>query len=212
MPLQLPDKWPQWRPNRAAARRIEAVRTAQQSNPSSAVTSVRGGRDSSTVVATEVLLLRPRADLEPSAVRESTVTWPLFVMVVTEPVDSPGRSAWSPFGMLNLLGHVATPLVVPVEPTWTVLDADNALLALTVCAAEPVSVSLRIVLPAAPVLDILDMVARGAPIGVTTRDRAERLRGRFDVGAALRDVVLLSCPPSAELVEVADALRATRET
>jgi hypothetical protein len=187
------------------------VRTAQQSNPSSAVTSVRGPRDCPTVVATEVLLLRPRADLESAAARESTVTWPLFVMVVTEPAEASGMSPWSLFGTLNLHEHVATPLVVPVEPTWTVLDADNALLALTVRAEEPVSVSLRIVLPAAPVLDILDMVARGAPVGVTTRDRAERLRGRFDVGAALRDVVLLSCPPSAELAELADALRATRE-
>jgi hypothetical protein len=187
------------------------VRTAQQSSPSSAVTSVRGRRDRPTVVATEVLLLRPRADLDSAAVRESTVTWPLFVMVVTEPVASPRGSAWSPLGMLDPHGHAVTPLVVPVEPTWTVLDTENALLALTVCAGEPVSASLRIVLPAAPVLDILDMVARGAPIGVTTRGRAERLRGRFDVGAALRDVVLLSCPPAAELAELADALRATRE-
>lgn len=187
------------------------MRTAQQSNPSSAVTSVRGRRDCPTVVATEVLLLRPRADPESAAVRESTVTWPLFVMVVTEPAEAPGMSPWSLFGTLNLHEHVATPLVVPVEPTWTVLDAENALLALTVRAQEPVSVSLRIILPAAPVLDILDMVARGAPVGVTTRDRAERLRGRFDVGAALRDVVLFGCPPAAELAELADTVRATRE-
>ena len=98
-----------------------------------------------------------------------------------------------------------------VESAWSVLDPANALLTLTVRATLPVSFDLRILLPAAPELHILDVVARGATIGITTRDRADRLRGRVDVRAALRDVVLLSCPPSVELADLTSVLRAVRE-
>jgi hypothetical protein len=152
-------------------------------------------------VATEVLLLQPSGETGQPAL------WPLFVMVVTEPAGTSGQLL---FDLLNRHGEANEPTVVPVETAWSVLDSANALLAVTVHAADPVPVDLRIVLPAAPVLDILDMVARGAPIGITTRDRAERLRGRFDVRTALRDVILLSCPPSATLTELADAVRTAR--
>ncbi|MGB3439515.1 MAG: hypothetical protein WBA97_12270 [Actinophytocola sp.] len=178
------------------------MRTAQQPNLSPDRTSVRGNRVCPTAVATEVLLLQPRGEVESSA------AWPLFVMVVTEPT---GTSRQPLFDLLDRRGHADEPLVVAVEAVWSVLDSANALLAMTVHAADPVPVDMRIVLPAAPVMDILDMVARGAPLGVTTRDRAERLRGRFDVQAALRDVMLLSCPPSATLTDIADAVRTARE-
>jgi hypothetical protein len=153
-------------------------------------------------VATEVLLLQPHGETE------SSTLWPLFVMVVTEPAPTSGQPL---FDLLDRRGQATEPTVVAVETAWSVLDSANALLAVTVRAADPVPVDLRIVLPAAPVLDILDMVARGAPIGLTTRDRAQRLRGRFDVRTALRDVILLSCPPSATLTDLADAVRTARE-
>jgi hypothetical protein len=129
-------------------------------------------------------------------------------MVVTEPVSTSGQSLLE---LLDRRGQSNEPTVVAVDAAWSILDSANALLAMTVRAADPVPVDLRIVLPAAPVLDILDMVARGTPIGITTRDCAARLRGRFDVPAVLRDVILLSCPPSATLTDLADAVRLARE-
>lgn len=166
------------------------MKTAQQPNLSSCPTAV----------ATEVLLLQPRGVPEPSAL------WPLFVMVVTEPAGMPGQPLSD---LLEASGRTTEPLVVTAETAWSVLDAAGALLAVTVRAAQPWPGSLRIVLPAGPVLDALDMVARGAPLGITTRDRAERLRDRVDVQAALRDVVFLSGPPSPTLTGLADLLRIT---
>lgn len=163
-----------------------------------------------TVVATEVLLLRPCA-VPVSATAADTGRWPMFVMVVTEPTDRAARLALPLFELLERPKHANELSIVAVESAWSVLDPANALLTLTVRAAVPVSFDLRILLPAAPVLDVLDVVARGATIGVTTRDRANRLRGRVDIGTALRDVVLLSCSPSVELADLTSALRAARE-
>lgn len=177
------------------------MRTAQHPNLSSGNAASRAQRVVSTVVATEVLLLQPRGGMVSSA------PWPLFVMVVTEPVGTTERPL---VDLLDRHGHANEPTVVVAESAWSVLEPASALLALTVRAAEPVPVDLRIVLPASPVLDILGMVARGAPVGITTCDRAERLRGRLEMQAVLRDVVLLSCPPSAGLAALADVLRMTR--
>lgn len=179
------------------------MRTVQHPNLSSGGVASRARRVRPTVVATEVLLLQPHGGTA------SPAPWPLFVMVVTEPVGTTERPLAE---LLDRPGHANEPTVVLAESVWSVLEPASALLALTVRAAEPVPVDLRIVLPAAPVLDLLGMVARGAPVGVTTRDRAERLRGRVEVQAALRDVVLLSSPPSAGLAALADVLRVTRET
>ncbi|MFC4857811.1 hypothetical protein [Actinophytocola glycyrrhizae] len=187
------------------------MRTAQQPNTSSTRTSARGQRGWPTVVATEVLLLRPHGETERPEGREESALWPLFVMVVTEPTDPVGKLAQPLFDLLDRHTNANELLVVSVESAWSVLDPANALLALTVRAADPISLDLRIVLPAAPVLDILDMVARGTPIGITTRERAERLRGRVDGRTAVRDVVLLSSLPSAEPAALADALRTARE-
>jgi hypothetical protein len=170
----------------------------------------RGHPDCPTAVATEVLLLRPHAVPE-RATTEKTGRWPLFVMVVTEPTDRAASLALPLFELLNRPKHPNELSIVAVESAWSVLDLGNALLTMTVRAAVPISFDLRILLPAAPVLDILDLVAHGATIGVTTRERADRLRGRLDVRTALREVVLLSCPPSAELAHLAGVLRAFRE-
>lgn len=156
----------------------------------------------STSVATEVLLLQPRGENERAGL------WPLFVMVLTERAGKPGLPL---FELLDRHGRDGEPTVVAVESSWSVLDTAGALLAMTVRATEPVPVDLRIVLPASSVLDVLDMVARGAPVGVTTLSRAERLHGRVDLRTALRDVVLLSSPPSADLSHLAGLLRMARE-
>lgn len=156
-----------------------------------------------TAVATEVLLLRPRG------VAESRL-WPIFVMVVTEPAGRSAPLASPLFESLDRPKHGNELSIVAVESAWSVLDPANALLTMTVRAAVPVSFELRILLPAAPVLDLLEVVARGASIGITTRDRADRLRGRADVRTALRDVVLLNCRSSVELADVAGVLRAAR--
>jgi len=163
-------------------------------------------------VATEVLLLRPDGVPESQAAAPGETTlWPIFAMVVTEPADPAAWQAQPLFELLDGPNDGSELSTVAVRSTWSVLDPANALLALTVRAAAPVSVDLRIVLPAAPVLDILDVVAKGATIGITTRERAHRLRGRVDARTALRDVVLLSCQPSAELTDLAEALRTARE-
>lgn len=161
-----------------------------------------------TAVATEVLLLRPYGVAAPAG--GTSGLWPMFVMVVTEPADSVSRSGLSLLGLLDRTERTTEPSTVAVEPVWSVLDPTSALLTLTVRAAFPVAADMRILLPAAPVLDLLEVVARGATIGVTTRERAERLRGRVDVGAVMRDVVLLNCLPSPLSADLATALRETR--
>jgi hypothetical protein len=165
-----------------------------------------------TAVATEVLLLRPRGVTGPPATVGESSIWPMFVMVVTEPADPAAGLALPLFDLLHRREYANEPSIVAVETAWSVLDSTNALLTLTVRAAEPVSVDLTILLPAAPVLDILHVIARGATVGVTTQERADRLRGGVDVQTALRDVVMLSCLPSAELNDLVAVLRDTRES
>jgi hypothetical protein len=186
------------------------VSTKPDLNPIPARISAQEHLGCPTAVATEVLLLRPHAVPEPDAAGESGL-WPMFVMVVTEPTDRAARLAQPLFELLDRPKHANELSIVAVESAWSVLDPANALLTLTVRAAVPVSFDLRILLPATPVLHVLDVVARGATIGITTRDRADRLRGRVDVRTTLRDVVLLTCPPSVELASLASVLRAVRE-
>lgn len=200
--LRLPDICASGVPKRVTARTIDEVRTAQHAHPSSGGTASPAQRVRPTVVATEVLLLRPHGETA------SPAPWPLFVLVVTEPAGTAERPLTD---LLDRHGHANEPTVVVAESAWSVVEPASALLALTVRAASPVPVDLKIVLPASPVLDLLGMVARGAPVGVTTRDRAERLHGRFEMRAAVRDVVLLSSPPPAGLAALADVLRLARE-
>lgn len=185
--------------------------TEQDLNPVRVDVSARRPLGCPMAVATEVLLLRPHGVAEATTAAGETGLWPMFVMVVTEPTDRDAGLALPLFDLLDRPKHANELSIVAVESVWSVLDPANALLTFTVRAAVPVSFDLRILLPAAPVLDVLDRVARGTTIGITTRDRAERLRGRVDVGTVLRDVVLLSCPSSSELADVADTLRAARE-
>jgi hypothetical protein len=166
---------------------------------------------SPAAVVTEVLLLRPHGVDEPVGTSGTSGLWPMFVMVVTEPAEPVTHSVSPLMRLLDRAGRTSEVSAVAVEPVWSVLDPSSALLTLTVRAAFPVAGDMTILLPAAPVLDLLEVVAQGATIGVTTRDRADRLRGRVDVGAVLRDVVLLSCLPSPASADLATALRAARE-
>ncbi|HVE96606.1 MAG TPA: hypothetical protein VNA67_06440, partial [Pseudonocardiaceae bacterium] len=53
---------------------------------------------------------------------------------------------------------------------------------------------------------ILDVLARGATVAITTRRHASRLTDRVDIREALNKLVLLSCTPSAELAALARTL------
>jgi hypothetical protein len=183
---------------------IDRVSTKLELNALSDRAPARGYPGCPMAVATEVLLLR-RPD-----VRETRL-WPMLVMVVTEPADRDSSSARPLFELLDRPKHVNELSIVAAESAWSVLDPASALLTLTVRATVPVSFDLTILLPAAPVLDILDVAARGTAIGVTTQDHANRLRGRVDIRTVLRDVVLLTCPPSTDLADLAAALRSARK-
>lgn len=163
-----------------------------------------------TAVAIEVLLLWPRGVAGPVTTAEEAGRWPVFAMVVTEPPGDAG-AARPLFDLLDRPKGDGEPTVVTAETAWSVLDQANALLGLTVRGTAPVRFGLRVLLPSAQVLGILDVVARGATIGITTRRRAARLRDRVDIRTALRDLVLLSCPPSVELAALAHTLVVARE-
>lgn len=165
----------------------------------------------STSVAIELLSLWPRGVTGPITTVDEAGLWPVFVMVLTEPPDDDTGPARPLFDLINRPRRDNELTVVAAESTWAVLDQASALLDLTVRAVAPLSFDLRILVPSAQVLGILDVVARGATIGITTRHHAARLRGRVDIDNALRDVVLLSCRPSLDLATLAATLIAARE-
>ncbi len=170
---------------------------------------VTAGAGWPTAVAVEVLLLWPRGVTSPSTTAEEAGLWPVFAMVVTEPANP--AAAQPLFELLARQKHDNELTVVTAQTRWSVLDSASALLDLRVRATAPVEFDLRILLPSQKVLGILDVVARGATVGITTRAKADRLRGRVDIGAVLREVVLLSCPPSVELSTLAHILHDAEE-
>lgn len=161
------------------------------------------------MVAVEVLLLWPRGVTSPSTTTEEAGLWPVFAMVVTEPEDP--AAARPLFELLARPKPEHELTVVTADTRWSVLSADSALLDLRVRATTPVEFHLRILLPAEKVLGLLDVVARGATVGITTRATADRVRERADIGDVLREVVLLSCPPSVELSALATTLHSTSQ-
>ncbi len=159
-----------------------------------------------TAVAIEVLLLWPRGVAKPPVTVDEAGLWPVFAVVVAEPPDDGAGTARPLFDLLNEPG----PAVVTAETSWSVIDQSRALLGLTVRGVAPAEFGLRVLLPAARVLGVLDVVAGGGTIGITTGYRAGRLRDRVDIRTALDDLVLLSCPPSVELAALAHTLQASR--
>jgi hypothetical protein len=157
-----------------------------------------GGRPP-VMVAIEVVVLWPQGvGAEPVSVDEAGL-WPAFVLVIGEHSDLSGSSAGPLFDLLDSSRHADGITVVGGSTDWSVVDPRHALLRLTVRARVPVRFEADILLPAERVLGILDVVAGGGTIGLTTHRHAVGLDDRVDVRTALRNVVLLSCSPSPEL-------------
>jgi hypothetical protein len=154
-----------------------------------------------TMVAIEVVLLWPREAGEPATVDVAGL-WPVFVLVVEEHRDPLTSSTMPLFELLDTVKAPDEITVVVGRTQWTVVDPRQALLRLTMQADAPVQFEADILVPAERLLGVLDVVARGATIGITPRRHAADLRDRVDVRTSLHHVVLLSCPPSAELGEL----------
>jgi hypothetical protein len=158
------------------------------------------------LVATEAVLLWPREVRSPATVDEAGL-WPVFVLVVSERSQSDVPSAAPLLEMVNRPRVGGGPVVATTRSRWSVVDARNALLKIAVRAEAPVPFAAEILVPARHVLGVLDVVARGATIGVTTTRRSIQLAGRVDIRRVLDGVVLLSCSPSAELARLAALMR-----
>jgi hypothetical protein len=164
-----------------------------------------------TLVATEVVLLWPRGLAESTTVADAGL-WPVFVMVVGERPDAEQTLATPLFDLLDRPRHSNEMAVVAGGCSWSILDARNALLKFRVRATAPVRFTAQIIVPAQRVLGLLDVVARGATIGITTRRRARLLDRQVGVSEALREVVLLGCAPSSELATLAELVAATPDS
>lgn len=163
------------------------------------------------MVAVEVVLLWPQSvGTEPDTVDEAGL-WPVFVLVVDERRDVRACSANPLFEMLDGPEVPDRITLVGGRTRWALVDSRHALLRLTVYADFPVRFESDVLVPAERVLDALDVVARGATIGITTRRHARGLRERVDVRAALRHLVLVSCPPAPELGELTEQLCAAAQ-
>jgi hypothetical protein len=159
----------------------------------------------SVLVALEVMLLWPRGVGGPAVSAEEASLWPVFAVVVGDrPASS---SATTLFDLLNRPRRDGELAVVSARYRWSVQDPRNALLRLAIRGDAPVRFATDIIFPARRIIGVLDVVARGATIAITTNRRAARLAGRgVDIRRALNELVLLSCPSSGELATLADTL------
>jgi len=173
-------------------------------------TDWEGRRDQvATLVALEVLLLWPRGVGPSPVTAEEAGRWPVFVLVVGERPRAEIPSAEPLFDLLDaprLGGEMA---LVTGHCRWSIVDPRNALLKVAVRAQAPRRFELDVLVPARRVLGVLDVVARGATIGVTTSRHVGKLTGRVDIRQALHELVLIGCEPSTELATMADLLRRT---
>lgn len=159
-----------------------------------------------TMVAVEAVLLWPRGVGESVTTIDEAGLWPVFAVVLDEREAPVSPGARQLLDLLDRPEHADRIAVVDGRCQWTVLDARHAVLKLAVRASAPFHVDLDIVLPARPVLGILDVVARGATVAITTRRHSSRLTDQLDIREALNELVLLSCTPSAELATLARTL------
>jgi hypothetical protein len=152
-----------------------------------------------TVVALEVLVLWPRGVGPTAATVGEASLWPVFVLVVDDRPRAETGTATPLFDLVDRprLGNELA--VVSASCRWSIIDQQNALLKVEVEAKAPERFAVHILVPARHVLGILDVVAHGATIGITTSQHVTWLPGRVDIRQALHEVVLLSCEPSAEL-------------
>lgn len=162
-----------------------------------------GEKRTADLVAREVILLWPRGFDGPAEANGQL--WPVFLIVVGDLSVSEASSARPLFDMLNQPRQADELAVLGARCRWSVLDQRNALLRLSIHGAVPVRFATHIVFPARKVLGVLDVVAGGATIGITTSRRAARLSGHsVEIRDALSEMVLLSCPESRDLGAVAD--------
>lgn len=165
----------------------------------------RGG-DAATLVAIEVLLLWPRGVGPQAATVEEAGLWPVFVLVVGERQRSEVSTAEPLFELVDRPRQGGEMAVVSARCRWSIVASRNALLKIEVRADAPERFAADILLPARRVLGVLNMVARGATIGVTTSRHVNKLVGRVDIRQALHEVVLLGCEPSTELAALVPLL------
>jgi hypothetical protein len=158
------------------------------------------------MVATEAVLLRPQAVGAEQLMVDEAGLWPIFVLVVDDRRDAVATSARPLFELLKTPKRTGEITFVTGRTQWTVVDPRHALLRMAVRVEAPVRFEADIVVPAERVLDVLDVVAQGATIGITTRHHAAALRGRVDVRAALRNLVLVNCLPPTGLGELTKEL------
>jgi hypothetical protein len=164
-----------------------------------------GAEKVTSAVAVDVLPLRPSGVGPLAAAVEEVELWPAFALVLSEPVESAQGTASPLFDALKRpLGDV---VVLAAYCDWSIADHGLAFLDLVVRVSTPIQCAIRILVPAGPVLRLLESVARGAMMAITTRERATRLTGEPDIRRVLREVVLLSCPKSTHLAELARGLR-----
>ncbi|MGH3881401.1 MAG: hypothetical protein ACRDSK_30620 [Actinophytocola sp.] len=159
------------------------------------------------LVAAEVVSLWPRGVREATTAEEASV-WPAFVVVVGEHPDGEPSAVTPLFDMLDRPRHGSVVTIVTARSQWSILDPRLALMRFGVRASVPVRFAAQILIPAQQVVGLLEVVARGATIGITTRGRAYRLTETVGVREALRELVLLSCGPSRELAELAGHISA----
>jgi hypothetical protein len=157
------------------------------------------------LVATEAVLLWPREVGSPATVDEAG-RWPVFVLVVNERARPDIPAAAPLLDLVDRPQHGSEPAVVAARCRWSVVVARNALLRVAVRAEVPVRFAAEILVPSRQVLGVLDVVARGATIGLTTERHAATLGERVDIRRVLQHVVLLSCAPSTELARLAHLL------
>jgi hypothetical protein len=159
-----------------------------------------------TLVAVDVLPLRPRGCHDLATTTEEAELWPAFVVVVSEP-DPPEQGTAKP--LFDLLGRPTRPDVTILggHCDWSVLNPALALLELTLRTTEPVRFAVRVIVPAGPLLGTLATAAAGRMMAITTRQRAVRLSVRREIQHVLQEVVLLACPVTQTLEALAQSLR-----
>jgi hypothetical protein len=160
--------------------------------------------------AAETLVLWPSGLNDVDMSRAPTDPWPVFVVVVNtgDAEDTPAARA-----LLEVLDTPRTPVdtITNSECWWSVHDSHGALLRLAVRVSRPARVALDIVVPAQCFLGLSDIIAAGATVSVTTRQRARRLAVRTDDRASLDEIVLLGGRTSSELGDLAELLCGARD-
>lgn len=158
------------------------------------------------MVAVGELLLWPQSVGHGAVTREEAGGWPAFALLVGERRDLLTTRARLLFDLLAEARRSAEPVVMTGRWGWTVVDPVKALLRLSLQVHDPAPFDVDVLVPAERVLGLLPVVARGAPIGLTTRRHAHDLGGCVDVRAVLRRAVLVRGQPVPGLAELADEL------